>query len=499
MKTFFNRVFHVVGPFASAIALIGISVALVLAIVVTDISTQWVTFLAGVLVAAILAEATRVSHAEWNLLRRTAQLKQAKDKLEEESRLRKNAESRVAESKPRLNLLDEVLPTMVALVDVDGICRYHNHAFMDWLRKPPAQIAERNMREVLGVKIYQEIATEFRQSLDGHYVRYEQTLTRNDGAVYRLSVEHIPQFANDGKVTGFFMVLNDITSPDDVLPAKTVAITPRSLSSSETASHSQSLYVDTFSQQLNGDRDAKLIMAAIERGEFHLFCQLITPLHTHNIRHYEILVRLAEEEEQMMPPGAFFPLAEQYGLMPHLDRWVVQHVIAWAACHQHSAADGNHTVYFINVARATMGDPSFVDYFAATLHEQGVAPTTLCFEIPGLELAVRSAIVTDFARRIRDCGCRIAISGFGRDRILFDLLRGFQVDFLKIDGSIIFDILRDPVDLAKLIAIHSVARKLGIITIAELVENEATIAKLREVGIDFAQGFGISHPRPLAE
>lgn len=318
MKNLFHRFFHVVGPFASAIALVGISVALVAAIVLTELNTQWVTFLAGVLVAAILAEATRVSHAEWSLLRRTAQLKQAKDRLDDESRLRKKAESQVSASKMRLNLLDEVLPVIVAFVDVEGICRYHNHAFMDWLRKAPTQIDEHPMREVMGAKIYQEIATETRQALDGHYVRYEQNHTRGDGAVYRLMVEHVPQFSEQGKVLGFFMVMNDVTSLEDVQAdrSKAAATTP----SRETPSSHQSLFVDTFSEQLNGDKDAKLIMAAIERGEFHLFCQLISPLSAGHAVHYEILVRLAEEEESLMPPGAFFPLAEKYGLMPHLDR-----------------------------------------------------------------------------------------------------------------------------------------------------------------------------------
>ncbi|MEQ1629197.1 MAG: EAL domain-containing protein, partial [Gallionella sp.] len=427
MKNLFNRIFHVVGPFAAAIALIGISVSLVAVIVLTELNTQWVTFLAGVLVAAILAEATRVSHAEWSLLRRTAQLKQAKDKLDDESRLRKKAEQRVTESKLRLNLLDEVLPLMVAYVDVEGICRYHNHAFMDWLRKAPTQINERSMREVIGAKIYQEIATETRQALDGHYVRYEQNHTRSDGALYRLAVEHIPQFSDDGKVSGFFMVMNDITSLADVQSDKPTSGTTTLSSTREATTSSQALFVDTFSEQLNGDKDAKLIMGAIERGEFRLYCQLISPLVVGSAVHYEILVRLAEEEESLMPPGAFFPLAEKYGLMPHLDRWVVQHVIAWAARHQHNAVDEKPSIYFINVSRATMGDPSFVDYFESTLQQYGVNPATLCFEIPGLELALRSAIVADFACRIRDCGCRVAISGFGRDRILFDLLRGFQV------------------------------------------------------------------------
>ena len=501
MKIPISQVFRIVGPYISAVAMIAISAALVFAITFTEINTQWVTFLAGVLVAAILAEATRVSHAEWILMRRTAQLKKVKDKLDKESYLRKLAEQHVAAIKLRLNLLDEVLPTMLAYIDAEGVCRYHNHAFMDWLRKSPSQITDRSMREVLGAKLSQEVATEFRQSLDGHYVRYEQTHTRSDGAIYRLSIEHIPQFAEDGRVTGFFMVMNDITSQEDVQSGNARNTESRTLESRDNAASSQALYVDTFSEQVNGDKDARLIMAAIERGEFRLFCQLITPLSiiSKKTQYYEILVRLAEEEESLMPPGAFFPLAEKFGLMPHLDRWVVAHVIAWAARKNQTDLHGEHSMYFINVSRATMGDPAFVDYLEATLREHGVPAATLCFEIPGMELALRATIVADFARRIGDCGCRVAISGFGRDRILFDQLRGFQVDFLKIDGNIIFNILRDPVDLAKLTAIQSVAQKLGIATIAELVESEATVATLREIGIDFAQGFGISRPRPLAE
>jgi len=93
----------------------------------------------------------------------------------------------------------------------------------------------------------------------------------------------------------------------------------------------------------------------------------------------------------------------------------------------------------------------------------------------------------------------VALSSFGRDGVSFDLIRGFQIDFLKIDGSIIFDILRDPVALAKVVAIGRVAKKIGVKTIAEMVESEEAIAKLREVGIDFAQGFGISRPRSFVE
>ena len=131
--------------------------------------------------------------------------------------------------------------------------------------------------------------------------------------------------------------------------------------------------------------------------------------------------------------------------------------------------------------------------------EYGVPGALLCFEIPNSELVQKQVRVAEFAQRVRQCGSLVAISGFGHDRISFDLIRGFRVEFLKIDGNIIFNILRDPVELAKITAINRVAKLIGVKTIAELVENEETIAKLREVGVDFAQGFGISRPRPLAE
>ena len=95
--------------------------------------------------------------------------------------------------------------------------------------------------------------------------------------------------------------------------------------------------------------------------------------------------------------------------------------------------------------------------------------------------------------------CRAASGGFGRDRVLFDLIRGFQVEFLKIDGSVILNLLQDPVTLAKVRAVSGVAKKIGVKTVAEFVESEEIITRLKEIGIDYAQGFGISRPRPLVE
>jgi PAS domain S-box-containing protein len=497
--------FRAVRPFVSALAVIATSGALVFTIYFTDLGLQWATFLSGVLLAAVLSEATRVSRVEWLAARRSAQLSVIKDKLEHEKKLRQWAEDAVAASKPRLHLIDEVLPVMVAFFDAEGQCRYHNRAFMEWVHLRPDQLDGQHIRKILGSHVYQETATSVRQSLDGQHVHYERTQEMTDGAVYRLLVEHIPQLGDDGKVSGFFMLMNDITSPGDVQNADIQAAHAEDAAAMQAPIHdeisNQNTYVDSFSEQVSGQKDINNIRAAIEKGDFSLYCQLITPLapDSTEAEHYEVLVRLLEEEEGMMPPGAFFPLAEKYGLMPHLDRWVVQHVTEWASIQNTQDEKRKNSLFFINLSAATIGDHSFPEFLQLTLMEYGVPGAVLCFEIPNSELTLRPEVVAEFAQRVRQCGCLLAISGFGHDRISFDLIRGFRVEFLKIDGSIIFNILRNPVELAKITAVNQVAKKIGVKTIAELVESEETIAKLREVGIDYAQGFGISRPRPLAE
>ncbi len=497
-----RTVFRTVRPFISAVAVIATASALVFAIYFTGLGVQWIAFLAGVLVTAILAEATRVSRLEWLASLRMARLSATKEKLEREIAMRKRADEALIAAKPRLQLIDEVLPTMVALIDAEGHCRYHNRAFMDWLHLRPDQLRGQHLKKILGSSVYQEIAPSIRQSLDGHPAHYERTQKMADGAVYRLQVEHMPQLAEDGKVSGFYMLINDITAPGDVQRAEqSPAQAGNDGEPSATGGDgkaNQDSFVDSFSEQVSKQKDMNNIKAAIEKGDFRLYCQLIAPIaaDSSEAAHYEVLVRLLEEEEGMMPPGAFFPLAEKYGLMPQLDRWVVKHVAERAAQQQSTAAS---SVYFLNVSASTIEDRSFPEFLELILLEYDIPGAMLCFEIPNSELAARTPAVAEFARRTRELGCHAAISGFGQERISFDLIRGFQVQFLKIDGSIIFNMMRDPVELAKITAIDNVAKKIGVRTIAELVENEETIAKLREIGIDYAQGFAISRPQPLAD
>ncbi|MFY9327568.1 MAG: EAL domain-containing protein [Georgfuchsia sp.] len=262
----------------------------------------------------------------------------------------------------------------------------------------------------------------------------------------------------------------------------------------------QDLYVESLSEEVAGPDDAvDRILSAIKNDEFRLYCQCITPLLTPAAQgdHYEVLIRLHEEEEDMMPPGAFFPLVEKYGLMPHLDRWVVQHVIKWLSLRPDPAPLRNSSAFFINLATASLGDRKFPEFVRDLLHQHKVPAWKLCFEITETDLSQLHDDVILFAKEIRDSGCKIAISNFGRNGVSFEPLYNVHANFLKIDGSLILDILRDPADLAQVTAIARVAKTIDVKTIAEMVESDECMAKLREIGVDHAQGFSISTPGPL--
>lgn len=503
--------FHVIRPFISALAVITLMAAIVFTIYYSENAKSWIPFLAGILVAAVLAEATTVSRTERTVIRRGEQLTDTKNKLSHESELREIAEEKIAASKSRLILIDEELPIMVALIDSGGMCQYYNRAFMEWLHLQPQQIIGRHIRTVLGAKIFREVATAIRQSLDGCHVHYERIQKMPDMRDHRLFIEHLPRFSENGEVTGFYMLVNDITSPSNVgmsgqLETKEIIKPINDLDIRDTThdvkTNQNKFVADPFSgQSTKQDADSRQVMNAIENGEYYVFCQPITSMEVNStkVEYHEILVRLMGKDNKLMLPGEFFPLAEMNGHMLYLDRWVVEHISEWVSRQNSFDKKRKNSMFFINVSDDTISDASFPEFLRTTLQEHGVPGTALCFEIPAIGLILRNSEIAEFAQQVKKCGCHVAISDFGQDPVLFDLIQGFKVDFLKIDGGIVRNILYDPVDLAAIVAINKEAKKVGVKTVAESVENEETIAKLREIGVDFAQGYGISRPRPLAE
>jgi EAL domain-containing protein (putative c-di-GMP-specific phosphodiesterase class I) len=231
---------------------------------------------------------------------------------------------------------------------------------------------------------------------------------------------------------------------------------------------------------------------ALERDELALFCQPIAAL-TGEVRFpmAEVLIRLREEEKAMLPPGDFLPVFEHYGLMPELDRWVVRKVV------QHLARGSRIPRFTVNISGQTLEDAEFPKAVAFELVSVGVRGTALQFEIAEGETLNRLETTVRFANAIRAVGCGVMVSGFGRKTATFLPLKTLRPDYVKVDGAIVRKLLTAPHAESKLKAILRVGEVMGFQVIAEMVEDQDILVRLKALGVGYAQGFGIQQPYPI--
>jgi len=475
-----------VKPFIAAGAVIVTGSVLIGAIYFTLLDLAWIAFLGGVLVASILAMTTHAARAEIAAATGAGRLGQVEYQLGAETAQREKLERQLARAAARLRYADETLPAMLAFVDHDTCYRYHNRAFGQWLGLQSDRIDGQHMRDVLGRTVFAQIEPYVFEAAAGRSVRYERTHAAPDGSRYQVAVQYLPQFGNDGEYTGFHVVMTRIAAGEDALAGY-----PAELPVAEDTGAGSGEWLDA----------SRRILAAINGNEFTLYCQRIAPVAGADARpcHHEVLIRLLEEESGLVPPGAFFSLAEEHGLLPQLDRWVFAHVFDWMATPVGAQTVQAGEIYFINVAAATLSDPGFADFIELQLRRTSVPGSAVCIEIAESDLVLHQGDAVAFARQVRQCGCRIAISGFGRDRQAMAILKLLQVDFLKIDSSIVRQVAAYPIQLAKAVAISKLAKAIGVRTIAEMVEDSLTQAALVKAGVDYAQGFGIALPHRLDE
>lgn len=505
----FRKLRRLLRVFFPALATIGLAGVLLATIYYTLLDWQWIAFLGGVLFAALLAFASRASRAEWLVARRSAQLNQAKERLAHETQARKNAEQAFLNTDERMRLIADAMPTMLVYVDAQQRFRYHNRAYREWIRLSPEQIEGKMIRDVMGEMMYAASERAVAKALAGERVDFEHTHTAPDGSFHRLGVTYLPHFNPQGQVLGFYGLLTEVIDhrqAAEAPPAVQQFIDSEVLLTGNpvvvTESGGQTLYLSSITEQLTGwsNPEARL-RQALERDEFCLFCQPIVPVaRTAGAQtFYEILVRLQEEEQNLAPPGAFIPVAERYNMMPVLDRWVVRHLIEWILERRRRDPQWQPTMYNINLFGPTLSDPKFPAFVLHQLEARKVPPQLLCFELNEESALERLPDASRFVVELRRAGCRFAIGGFGAGKVSFDSLKNLPVNFLKIDGGIIRDVLTNPVNLAKAKAISRVAKAIGVHTIAEFVESAGILAKLQELGIDYAQGFGIGRPHPLKD
>jgi diguanylate cyclase (GGDEF)-like protein len=233
---------------------------------------------------------------------------------------------------------------------------------------------------------------------------------------------------------------------------------------------------------------------ALEENRFELLHQRIEPLNGHGRSHHEFLLRLQGDDGRLILPGAFIPAAERYGLMPALDRWVVR-----AALERLARTDTAGGTYFINLSGATVGDEQFAAYVMEQLRLHGVAGTRVGFEITETAVIANLASAVRFIEQVKKLGCQVALDDFGAGLSSFSYLKAIPADYLKIDGGFIKDMLDDPMDHAIVESVNHIGHVAGLQTIAEFVETAPVRQRLAELGVDYAQGFGVHRPAPLGE
>ena len=246
------------------------------------------------------------------------------------------------------------------------------------------------------------------------------------------------------------------------------------------------------------------INQALEQDRFQLYMQAIVPLGNNangSPLHHEILLRLIEENSDVLTAGEFIPAAERYGLMPSVDRWVVTKIMSTISNIQKSRAQGEADMgtFFINLSGATLGDESFFAFVRDHMKIFNIRPETLCFEVTETAAIANLDIAVEFINQIRNEGCRFALDDFGAGMCSFSYLKAIPVDYLKIDGGFVKSMVYDQMDSTIVESINRIGHLAGLQTIAEFVENDATKEKLKTIGVDYAQGFGIGVPKPMSQ
>jgi EAL domain-containing protein (putative c-di-GMP-specific phosphodiesterase class I) len=228
--------------------------------------------------------------------------------------------------------------------------------------------------------------------------------------------------------------------------------------------------------------------SALADDRLLLHAQPIIDLRDSGIVGLEPLVRLRDEEGRIVPPGDFLPVAERHGLIREIDQWVTERAVELAA---------TGAPVEVNLSAASVGDEEMLETIRAALERTGADPALVVFEVTETALMADVDRGRMFSVAVRQLGCRFALDDFGTGYGTFTYLKHIPIDYLKIDIEFVRDLLSSPDDERLVRAIVAMARDLGKTTIAEGVEDAATLERLRHLGVDQAQGYHIGRPAEI--
>ena len=241
---------------------------------------------------------------------------------------------------------------------------------------------------------------------------------------------------------------------------------------------------------------ATKLTQCLEEDQFVLYAQPIVPTKDTKAKKisYEILLRMTEGEK-IIPPGAFLPAAERYNKITQIDRWVVSKTFSMIK-HQNDFLEKTDHIS-INLSGASLTDKSFMKFLVDEINQSNLH-NKICFEITETAVITNLSTAAKFIDKLHDMGIRFSLDDFGSGLSSFAYLKNLHVDYLKIDGHFVKDIVSNPIDRAMVNSIHEVGSVMGKTTIAEFVEDDEILSVLRDIGVDYAQGYGIGKPAPLS-
>lgn len=236
------------------------------------------------------------------------------------------------------------------------------------------------------------------------------------------------------------------------------------------------------------------INTALDKNDFVLYFQKIASVTDNHDVHYEVLVRMKDNKGNTIPPGLFIPSAERFNIMSSIDSWVIKNTLPILQNKKY-----NEVKFSINLSAQSLCDMHFMQDCIDKIKSNHISPQRICFEITETAMIANLKSAIQSVTILRDLGCTIALDDFGSGLSSFAYLKNLPVDYLKIDGSLIKDLNNDSINVTMVNSINHIGHSMGLKTIAEYVENDAVLNILRDMGVDYVQGYGIAKPVPLED
>ncbi len=368
---------------------------------------------------------------------------------------------------------------------------------------------------LVGDTLLRNIADLFRQQIDNAYILARMggdefaVLVEGDSAVAMLVAESLRgtltyyQYRHLDKIYQISVsigVVPDIGRQSDTHMLMAMADT--ACYAAKNAGRDQIwLYQDRDAYLISQQAEMDLVSdlhTALENNCFELHAQLLIPLQSKGKKeglHCEILLRLRDRKGEFVSPSVFIPAAENYGLIGRIDRWVIEHTLKLLG----NDADmlSAISVCAINLSGQSFAQLDLIDFIRDMMIKTGVPGHKLCFEVTETSAVSQLSQVADFIHAMRTLGCQFALDDFGSGQSSFRYLKHLPVDYLKIDGSFVQDMLKDKMNEALVRGMHEIAQSLGICTIAEFVETAEVANALRDIGVDYAQGWHFHRGQPF--